>query len=376
VKVPFNIPHNTGKELEYIDDVIMRKKLSGNGKYTKLCQQWLKEKFGIRHCLLTTSCTDALEMSGVLSEIGYEDEVIIPTYTFSSAANAFVLRGAKIVYADSQEQHPNIDHTKLESLITTRTKAIVVVHYAGVACEMDTIMEIAERHNLIVIEDAAQAIGVKYKDRYLGTIGHFGAYSFHATKNIQCGEGGLLCVNDDKYISRSEIIWEKGTNRAAFLRGEVDKYTWVDVGSSYLPSELTAAFLWGQLEQFDEIQSSRVNAWDRYFEKLSSIQEISLPFIPHYSTNNAHIFYIICKSLDERDMLSDYLKTKSIQAYFHFINLHSSPNGKCEHQNQVFQNAVKYENNLLRLPIFNDMKDDSVDYVVSEISNYFHKMKS
>ncbi len=370
MKVPFNIPHITGQESQYINDVIETKQLSGNGKYTGLCHNWFKEKFGIKHCLLTTSCTDALEMTSILSDIQPGDEVIIPTYTFVSAANAFVLRGAKIVFADSQKDHPNIDHTQIESLITPRTKAIVVVHYAGVACDMDPIMEIAAKHNLVVIEDAAQAIGVKYKGRFLGTIGHFGTYSFHATKNLQCGEGGLLIVNDEKYIKRSEIIWEKGTNRAAFIRGEVDKYTWVDVGSSFLPSELNAAFLWAQLENYDQIQNSRLAAWAYYEKHLAGTQNITLPNIPDFSSNNAHIFYILCKDLKHRDNLSSSLKEKGIQAYFHFIRLDSSNVQQNTVADLHFPNAQIFEQRLLRLPIFKDITKEQLIEVIMEVKSF------
>ena len=370
MEVPFNIPHITGQESKYISDVISTKKLSGNGKYTKQCQDWFKERFRIKHCLLTTSCTDALEMTSILADINPGDEVIIPTYTFVSVANAFVLRGAKIVFADSQKDHPNIDHIQIESLITPKTKAIVVVHYAGVACDMDAIMEIANKNNLIVIEDAAQSIGVKYKDRFLGTIGHFGAYSFHATKNIQCGEGGLLIVNDEKYIKRSEIIWEKGTNRAAFTRGEVDKYTWVDVGSSFLPSELIAAFLWAQLENYDQIQHSRLAAWTYYNEHLSGTTSISLPSIPDFSTNNAHIYYILCKDLEHRDGLSAFLKERSIQAYFHFICLDTSKANQNNSSVRNYPNAQNFEQRLLRLPIFNDISKEQLIEVIMEVKSF------
>lgn len=366
MKVPFNKPFVTGKEQDYIGDVIACKKLSGNGKYTKLCQNWFKEKFNAKHCLLTTSCTDALEMSSILADIQPGDEVIIPTYTFVSAANAFVLRGAKIVFVDSLAEHPNLDHTLLEELITEKTKAIVVVHYAGIACDMDAIMAIANKYDLVVIEDAAQAIGAKYKNKYLGTIGHFGAYSFHATKNIHCGEGGLLLVNDDKHIRRSEIIWEKGTNRAAFVRGEVDKYSWVDVGSSFLPSELNAAFLWAQLEFFESIFEKRIEIWNSYFENLT---KLNTPVLPNYSTNNGHIFYIVCENLKHRIDISSYLKAHSIQAYFHFLSLHSSPymNG-CTLGS--FPNADRFESCLLRLPIYNSMTPEEVQFVAQKLLSY------
>jgi len=373
MKVPFNIPYTTGQEIKFIDKDITSKQLSGNGVFTKKCQNWFKESFVIKHCLLTTSCTDALEMTGILADIQPEDEVIIPSYTFVSAANAFVLRGAKIVYADSLPNHPNIDHTQIESLITPNTKAIIIVHYAGVACEMDSIMSVAERHNLIVVEDAAQAIGVKYKDKYLGTIGHFGTYSFHATKNIHCGEGGLLIVNDDQYIKRSEIIWEKGTNRAAFMRGEVDKYTWVDVGSSFLPSELNAAFLWAQLQEFDQVQNRRISAWNIYFEKLSGVKQITLPNIFASSTNNAHVFYLLCSDLDERDKLTSHLREKSIQAYFHFLPLHKSPLEISENKESSLPNAERFDECLLRLPIHNNISLAEVEYVSNTIIAFYKK---
>lgn len=309
-------------------------------------------------------------MTSILANIQPEDEVIIPTYTFVSAANAFVLRGAKIVFADSLPDHPNIDHNKIEALITPKTKAIVVVHYAGIACDMDAIMSIADRHDLIVIEDAAQSVGEKYKNKYLGTIGHFGTYSFHATKNIQCGEGGLLLVNDEKYIKRSEIIWEKGTNRAAFLRGEVDKYTWVDVGSSFLPSELNAAFLWGQLQDLKKITKQRLEAWSYYNEHLAGTKDIVLPIVPAYSGNNAHIFYILCKDLDHRVKLAEHLKSKSISAYFHFICLDASHVHQPKNTTASFPNAKKFEDRLLRLPLFNDISKEEMIEVIMEIKSF------
>lgn len=367
MNIPFNIPYTTGKEIDYINDVVGSKRLSGNGKYTQMCHKWFRETFEFKHCLLTTSCTDALEMCSLLANIQLGDEVIIPSYTFVSAANAFVLRGANIVFADSLPDHPNIDHTQIESLISPKTKAIVVVHYAGIACDMDTIMDIAKRHNLIVIEDAAQSIGVKYKGRFLGSIGHLGAFSFHATKNIQCGEGGLLIVNDDRFIKRSEIIWEKGTNRAAFIRGEVDKYTWVDVGSSYLPSELNAAFLWAQLCAFEQIQKQRLKVWNYYFEQLSERSSIAIPILPDYTTNNGHIFYILCNDEYHRNSISVSLKQDSIQAYFHFICLHKSKLVKHDLDKSKLVNAMSFDDKLLRLPIYNSMDLTQAKYVIDKL---------
>ena len=310
--IPFNKPFLTGKETDYITDAVVSGKISGNGKYTQLCQQFFENKFCIKKTLLTTSCTDALEMAAILIDIKEGDEVIMPSYTFVSTANAFVLRGAKIIFADSMPNHPNIDASKIESLITPKTKAIVPVHYAGVACDMDTIMNLAKKYNLFVIEDAAQAIDSYYtgKDgikKALGSIGHLAAFSFHETKNIIAGEGGMLAINDEQFTERAEIIWEKGTNRSAFFRGEVDKYGWVDIGSSFLPSEIIAAFLWAQLENLEDIQQKRKSHWEQYklqLENWSRTNEIQLPIIPEYATNNGHMFYIV---LDPEFNLSSHI---------------------------------------------------------------------
>ena len=294
MKILFNKPYLTGKETHYIYDAVSSGKISGNGKYTQLCHEFFEKRYGFRKCLLTTSCTDALEMAAILLNIQSGDEVILPSYTFVSTANAFVLRGAKLVFADSNKENPNIDPNQIESLITSKTKAIIVVHYAGIACDMDPIMDIANRHHLFVVEDAAQAIDSYYKGKPLGGIGHLGSFSFHETKNIISGEGGMLTINDEQFIERAEIIWEKGTNRSAFFRGEIDKYGWVDIGSSFLPSEVVSAFLFAQLEHLDDIQNKRKLLWDNYHMAFETIANPSfnLPNIPSYATNNAHMFYL------------------------------------------------------------------------------------
>ncbi len=296
--IPFNKPYLTGKETHYIYDAVHSGKISGNGKYTKLCHAYFEERYGFKKCLLTTSCTDALEMCALLINIQPGDEVILPSYTFVSTANAFALRGAKLVFADSDSSNPNIDAAALTELITPATKAIVVVHYAGVACDMEAIMSVAEAHNLFVIEDAAHSIESFYKSRPLGGIGHLSTFSFHETKNIISGEGGMLVINDDALIGRAEIIWEKGTNRSAFFRGEVDKYSWVDIGSSFLPSEVISAFLFAQLENLEEIQSERIRIWQRYYDAFNEQEHLRqrLPNIPEHATNNAHMFYLLCDS--------------------------------------------------------------------------------
>jgi dTDP-4-amino-4,6-dideoxygalactose transaminase len=366
--IPFNKPYLSGKETLYIEDAVKSGKISGNGKYTKLCQTFFEKKFDFKKCLLTTSCTDALEMAAILINIQPGDEVIMPSYTFVSTPNAFVLRGAKIVFADSREDHPNIDEMLIEALITPKTKAIVPVHYAGVACNMDVIMDIAIRHNLFVVEDAAQAIdsyftgkdGVK---RALGSIGHLAAFSFHETKNIISGEGGMLAINDEQFINRAEIIWEKGTNRSSFFRGEVDKYGWVDIGSSFLPSEIIAAFLWAQLENLEEIQKVRKAHWENYNSQLSDwakANEIELPNIPNYATNNGHMFYLVCKNLEQRSHIIEKLKADEIMAVFHYLSLHRSPYFLQLNEDKLLTETEKYTNCLVRLPLFFELKSESV----------------
>jgi dTDP-4-amino-4,6-dideoxygalactose transaminase len=370
-KIGFNKPHLTGKETHYIYDAVSTGKISGNGKYTKLCQSFFEDNYKIKKALLTTSCTDALEMAAILINIEPGDEVIIPSYTFVSTANAFVLRGAKIVFADSYENNPNIDATKIEALINSKTKAIVPVHYAGVACDMDLIMDIANRHNLFVIEDAAQAIDSYYKGAPLGSIGHLAAFSFHETKNIISGEGGLLAINDSQFIERAEIIWEKGTNRAAFWRGEVDKYNWVDIGSSFLPSEIVAAFLWAQLENLDNIQTKRKEIWNLYFEGLKVNPYYQMPSIPDYATNNAHMFYLVCKSLKERNDLISELKEKSIAAVFHYISLHESPYFKEKYEGDKLINCDNYSNCIIRLPMFFELNKVAQVKVINCVLNFY-----
>ncbi|WMW77878.1 dTDP-4-amino-4,6-dideoxygalactose transaminase [Flavobacterium sp. 20NA77.7] len=366
--IPFNKPYLTGKETSYIEDAVKSGKISGNGKYTKLCQAFFEDRYRIKKALLTTSCTDALEMAAILIDLKEGDEVIMPSYTFVSTANAFVLRGAKIIFADSLPNHPNMDASKLEALITPKTKAIVPVHYAGVACDMDEIMQLATKYNLYVIEDAAQAIDNYYvsktgEKKALGSIGHLAAFSFHETKNIISGEGGLLAINDEKFSNRAEIIWEKGTNRSAFFRGEVDKYGWVDVGSSFLPSEIIAAFLWAQLENLDTIQARRKEIWNTYYNTLqswASQNNIDLPWLPDYATNNAHMFYLVCKDLNQRTALIEQLKTHNIMAVFHYISLHTSPFYNGKHDGRALANTDHFSDCLVRLPLFYELNEKEV----------------
>ncbi len=368
MQIPFNKPYLTGKEAHYMYDAVYTGKLSGNGKYTKKCQAFFQERYSFHKCLLTTSCTDALEMAALLINIQPGDEVIIPSYTFVSTANAFVLRGAKIVFADSRKDHPGIDEDSLEALITSKTKAIVPVHYAGVACDMDKIMDIANRNNLFVVEDAAQAIDSYYtgKDgvkRALGSIGHLAAFSFHETKNIISGEGGMLVINDAQFEKRAEIIWEKGTNRAAFFRGEVDKYGWVDIGSSFLPSETIAAFLWAQLEHLETIQSTRLDIWSVYFNQLfewAKRNGIKLPLVPNYASNNAHMFFMICNDHEERTKIIKKLKENNISPVFHYLSLHSSPFYKEKHDGRALPYSDKYSDCLLRLPFFFELTEKDI----------------
>ena len=372
MNIPFNKPHLTGKEAHYMYQAVAEGKLSGNGAFTKKCQQFFEERYGFKKCLLTTSCTDALEMAAILCDIQPGDEVIVPSYTFVSSALAFVRAGAKIIFADSMKENPNIDAEKIESLITPRTKAIVPVHYAGVACDMDRIMEIANKHNLIVVEDAAQAIDSYYKGRPLGSIGHLSAFSFHETKNIIAGEGGMLCINDERFIRRAEIIWEKGTNRAEFFRGEVNKYGWVDTGSSFLPSEVIAAFLWAQLENIDHIQSRRKHLWELYHNNLLPIatSQFTLPSIPIYATNNAHMFYLVCNSLEERTALIKHLKENGILAVFHYLSLHSSPYYIDKHDGRALPECDRYADCLVRLPMYYDLSDEEIKKICNIITEF------
>ena len=374
--IPFNKPFLTGKEAHYMYQAVYTGKLSGNGVFTKKCQQFFEEKYGFKKAICTTSGTDALEMAAILCDVQPGDEVIVPSYTFVSSALAFVRQGARIIFADSCENNPNMDADKIEALITDKTKVIVPVHYAGVACDMDKIMEIANRHKLFVVEDAAQAIDSYYKGKPLGGIGHFGCFSFHETKNVTAGgEGGLLVVNDDKFVRRAEIIWEKGTNRAEFFRGMVNKYGWVDTGSSFLPAEINAAFLWAQLENLDPIQTRRKHIWNMYCDGLKGLIEkgyVSLPNIPNYATNNGHMFYMVCRSLDERTALINFLKQHEILAVFHYLSLHKS-DYYLNHGGEVVDlpNCDKYADQLIRLPMYYDLSDEDVQMVIDTINSFF-----
>ncbi len=383
--INFNQPHLTGKEAHYMYEAVSTGKLSGNGKFTKQCQSWFEQRYGFRKCLLTTSGTDALEMCAMLCELQPGDEVIVPSYTFVSTALAFLREGAKVVFADSMSRNPNIDAETLEALVTPRTKVIVPVHYAGVACDMDAIMTVAKRHNLLVVEDAAQAIDSYYKSQIsnlksqmpLGSIGHLAAFSFHETKNVTAGgEGGLLVVNDERFVRRAEIIWEKGTNRAEFFRGEVNKYGWTDMGSSFLPSEVNAAFLWAQLENIDDIQAKRKALWNRYQERLKPLAEqgrFTMPDIPEYAMNNAHMFYLVLPNLEQRTALIKYLKDNGVCAVFHYLSLHSSEYYKSRHDGRALPQCDRYADCLVRLPLFYDLSLETVKQICELISTYYQK---
>lgn len=380
MNIPFNKPHLTGKEAHYMYQAVYNGKLSGNGEYTKRCQAFFEQRYGFRKCLLTTSGTDALEMCAMLCDLKQGDEVIVPSYTFVSTALAFLREGAKVVFADSMKRNPNLDAETLESLITPRTKVIVPVHYAGVACDMDAIMTVAEKHNLLVVEDAAQAIdsyytsNIKHQTLPLGGIGHLAAFSFHETKNITAGgEGGLLVVNDERFIRRAEIIWEKGTNRAEFFRGEVNKYGWVDMGSSFLPAEINAAFLWAQLENLDEIQNKRKSLWEAYYKLLTPLAEkgyFSLPDIPEYASNNAHMFYLTFPSLEARTALIKHLKENDIMAVFHYLSLHSSAYYADKHDGRALPECDRYADTLVRLPMFYALSLNDVNHICALIKEH------
>ncbi|MBX3043251.1 MAG: dTDP-4-amino-4,6-dideoxygalactose transaminase [Ignavibacteriae bacterium] len=370
--IPFNKPFLTGKEAHYIYDAVYSGKISGNGKYTQKCHKFFEERYDFKKVLLTTSCTDALEMAALLLDIQPGDEVIVPSYTFVSTALAFVRQGAKIVFADSRAYHPGIDEDKIEELITPRTKVIVPVHYAGIACDMDKIMALADKYNIFVVEDAAQAIDSYYKGRPLGGIGHLSAFSFHETKNIISGEGGMLVINDNRFVKRAEILWEKGTNRAEFFRGEVNKYGWVDTGSSFLPSDIIAAFLFAQLEHLDSIQKKRKELWNQYKNSLADIfndLNISLPFIPDFASNNAHMFYIVCKSLVHRTELINKLKDNQILSVFHYLSLHKSEYYGNKHDGRELPNCDRYADCLVRLPMYYELEPNQISEISSLIIN-------
>lgn len=380
--IPFNKPYLTGNETKYIEEAVRSGKISGNGMFTQRCQQFFENRYGFKKCLLTTSCTDALEMAAILCDIQPGDEVIIPSYTFVSTALAFVRQGAKIVFADSMANHPNIDADKIEVLITSRTKVIVPVHYAGVACDMDKIMQLAAKYKLLVVEDAAQAIDSYYNPlppkggscSPLGARGSLSAFSFHETKNIISGEGGMLAINDERFIHRAEIIWEKGTNRAEFFRGEVNKYGWVDTGSSFLPSEIIAAFLWAQIENLDDIQQRRKALWQMYYDGLKPLADkgyFKLPEIPDYATNNAHMFYLVCRSLEERTALIAHLRRNDVLSVFHYLSLHSSDYYRDKHDGRQLPNCDHFADCLVRLPMFYELKEEEVERICKLINKLY-----
>ncbi|MCD7863958.1 MAG: dTDP-4-amino-4,6-dideoxygalactose transaminase [Lachnospiraceae bacterium] len=373
--INFNVPPYTGKEMDYMKIAVENQKICGDGQFTHKCNEWFEKRTGTAKCLLTTSCTHATEMAALLANIQPGDEVIMPSYTFVSTANAFVLRGAKAVFVDIRPDTMNLDEKKIEDAITDKTRAIAPVHYAGVSCEMDTIMDLARKYNLIVVEDAAQGVMSSYKGQALGTIGDYGCYSFHETKNYSMGEGGALLVKDAAKAEEAEIIREKGTNRSKFYRGQIDKYTWVDHGSSYLPSDLNAAYLYAQLEIADEINDTRLKLWNRYYEGLSDLAEagrIELPVIPDGCVHNAHMFYIKTKDLDERTELISYMKKQEVLCVFHYIPLHSSPAGQQYgrfHGEDVY--TTKESERLMRLPMYYSLREDQVDYIVDRIHKFY-----
>ena len=373
--IPFNIPPYVGKELDYVRQAVESHKICGDGQFTKKCSKWMEERFGAQKVLLTTSGTTALDMAALLCDIQPGDEVILPSFTFSSTATAFVLAGAKLVFVDVRPDTMNIDETKIEAAITDKTRVIVPVHYAGVACEMDTIMAIARKYNLKVVEDAAQGVMSTYKGRPLGTIGDFGCFSFHETKNYSMGEGGALIINDPAYNERAEIMREKGTNRSRFLRGQVDKYTWVDFGDSYLPSDMNAAYLWAQLEKADEINNDRLATWNTYQEAFRSLEaagKVALPTIPEDCVHNAHMYYLKCKDLEERTEFISYLKEHGVQAVFHYVPLHSAPAGA---KFGRFHGEDKYTTDtferLLRMPMYYGLTHDEVEFVCDKIKEFY-----
>jgi dTDP-4-amino-4,6-dideoxygalactose transaminase len=375
MKIPFNKPFLTGKETIYIEEAVRNMHISGDGLFTKKCHEYFEKKFEFKKCLLTTSCTDALEMAAILIDIKAGDEVIIPSYTFVSTANPFILRGANIIFCDSLPNHPNLDVSKIEALITDRTKAIVPVHYGGAACDMDKLMEIADKYQLYIIEDAAQAIDSYYKGKPLGSFGHLAAFSFHETKNIISGEGGMLVINDEKFAERAEIIREKGTNRSQFYRGEVDKYGWIDIGSSFLPSDMIAAFLYAQLENLEHIQEKRNKIWKKYYDFLNPLEkqdffEIILP--EDYATNNGHLFAIVINNLETRSKLISHLKSKQILPVFHYLSLHSSPFYKEKYSGYQLGNSDKFSDRLLRLPFFFDLTDAEIEEVCHCIRSFYN----
>jgi dTDP-4-amino-4,6-dideoxygalactose transaminase len=373
ITIPFNKPYFTGSESKYIEQAVEAGHISGDGIFTKKCHKYFEERFGFKKVLLTTSCTDALEMAAILIDIQPGDEVIMPSFTFVSTANAFVLRGAKIIFVDSRIDIPNMDEDQIEALITSRTKAIIPVHYAGVACDMNKIMILAEKYDLYVIEDAAQAVDSYYQGKPLGSIGHFGTFSFHETKNIMSGEGGMLVINDERFFERAEIIREKGTNRSAFFRGEIDKYGWVDIGSSFLPSDIIGAILFAQLERLDDIQKRRTEIWNMYYNELKNIKittSIRFPVIPQYATNNAHLFYLVFRSIDERSNVINKLNQNNIKAVFHYQSLHKSAFYSRFMSENNLTNSDRYSDCLLRLPLYYELDLDKQRFIIKNIIDY------
>ena len=374
--INFNVPPYTGKEIEYIKEAVQNQKICGDGPFTKKCNEWIENKTGTAKCLLTTSCTHATELTALLADIREGDEVIMPSYTFVSTADAFVLRVAKVVFVDVRPDTMNIDEKLIEDAITERTRAIVPVHYAGVGCEMDAIMDIAARHHLMVIEDAAQGIMSTYKGKALGTFGEFGCFSFHETKNFSMGEGGALLIRDEKYIEDAEIFREKGTDRSKYFRGQVDKYRWQNYGSSYLPSDMNAAYLYAQLQLADEITQARMDRWNEYLEQLSPLAKegrIELPYIPSCCEHNAHMFYIKTKDMKERSRLIDFLKQKDILSVFHYVPLHSAPAGiKFGRFHGEDKYTTKESERLLRLPMYYTLTADQVEYITEQIKAFYH----
>lgn len=370
-RIKFNEPFITGNEITYMNEVIASRSIAGNGQFTKKCQHFFENRWDFKQCLFTHSGTGALEMAAILLNIGPGDEVIVPSYTFPTTALAFKRQGAKIVFVDVKESHPCLDESLLENLITVKTKAIVVVHYGGVSCHMDHIITLSQKYNIPIVEDAAQAIGGMYKKRALGGLGSIGCYSFHESKNIHCGEGGMLVVNHDSYIDRAEIIWEKGTNRSAFLNGKVKKYECVDLGSSYLPSELQASFLFAQLEQMDSLIQKRNELWNLYFELLSREEYFDCPYIPPYATHNSHVFYITVQHKHVREKLINHLKKDGISAVFHYQSLHNSPFFRDENSTRTFPNSDKYTNCLVRLPLHHQLTKSDIHLIVSSIRKFY-----
>jgi len=374
MSIPYNKPYITGNELAYIEAAIKEGTISGDGSFTHKCQQLIEQRYGFRQCLLTTSCTDALELAALLLDVGPGDEVIVPSYTFVSSANAFILRGATVLFADSSAESPNIDPGSIRNLITPNTKVIVVVHYAGIPCDMDAINAIAQEYGIYVVEDAAHALDAYYKGIPAGALGTLAAFSFHATKNVIAGEGGMLVINDTQLAQRAEVLREKGTNRAAFLRGEIDKYEWVDKGSSFSPSELNAAFLFAQLEQLDHIQKRRLHLWNRYYQGLRMLElskQAQLPMVHSHVQHSAHVFYLVCANANERIALIAHLKHNGIQAVFHYLSLHQSPYYLQQHAPAKLPHTQHYAYCLVRLPLYFELTDEQLDYVVGKVLEFY-----